>query len=71
MFAPGLTATGERRVRVIDGRVACWRIGSVNLDRCQECDYLLRVEEESAHRLGHGYVVCADDAADAERDWVW
>jgi len=42
----------ERRVQVDGNRVACWRIGTVDLDRCRECQYLLRLEE-IAGRIHH------------------
>lgn len=49
----------KRRVRVDGNRVACWRIGSVDLDRCRECVYLLSLEIAGAPPFGQ--VVCADD----------
>lgn len=56
----------ERRVQVDASRVACWRLGSVNLDRCRECLYLLR--QEVAGEPPSGYVVCADSYAEAEAE---
>jgi hypothetical protein len=59
----------QRRTRVEGNRVACWRIGSVELDRCRECVYLLRVEIAGTPPLGH--VVCADSHLEAEFDFAW
>lgn len=59
----------ERRARVIGNRVACWRIGSVDLDRCRECLYLLRLEV--AGEPPSGRVVCAAATAEAEFDFAW
>lgn len=60
---------GERRVRVDGNRVACWRIGSVDLERCQECEYLRQFEVTGAPPAVH--VVCADTDLDAEPDFAW
>ena len=38
-------AEGELRIRVIDDRVDCPRVGTVDIDRCRECAYLLRLED--------------------------
>ena len=61
----------ERRVQVDANRVACWRLGSVNLDRCRECLYLLR--QEVAGEPPSGHVVCADSylEAEAQADFAW
>jgi hypothetical protein len=60
---------GGRRVRVDGNRVACWRIGSVDLDRCHECLYLLRLEV--AGEPASGSVVCTDSYLEAEVDFAW
>lgn len=59
----------ERRVQVDANRVACWRIGSVDLDRCRECLYLLRLEV--AGELPSGHVVCANSYLEAEVEFAW
>jgi hypothetical protein len=59
----------ERRVRVVGDRVACWRLGSVALDRCRECLYLLRLEADAAAAPRH--VVCADVFLDDEAAFAW
>ena len=61
----------QRRTRVKDNRVACRRIGSVDLDRCLECLYLIRLEDSGAAEPAALYVVCADAALDADVDFVW
>ena len=60
---------GERRIRVEGNLVACHRIGTVELDRCRECLYLLRLEIAGTPPLGH--VVCADSYLEAEFDFAW
>lgn len=61
--------TGTRRVQVDANRVACWRIGSVDLDRCRECLYLLELDVAGEPPSGH--VVCADSSLDAEVEFTW
>jgi hypothetical protein len=63
------SGTHERRVRVTGDRVACWRIGSVDLDRCRECLYLLRLEVAGTPPSGD--VVCADSNPEAEIAFAW
>ena len=65
------TETQQRRTRVDGNRVACWRIGSVDLDRCRECLYLIRLEDSGAAEPAPAHVVCADAALDAEVDFAW
>lgn len=69
--AAEMSGTNERRIRVIGNRVACSRIGVVALERCRECDYLLRLDEVSEPRKPQKYVVCAEVAQDAETDFAW
>lgn len=56
----------ERHIPVEDNRVACPRMGTVELDRCRECVYLLRIELAGTPPAGH--VVCAGSHVDAELD---
>lgn len=63
------TGTEERRCRVLGDRVECWRIGSVDLDRCRECVYLLRLEV--AGTPASGSAVCANSNEDAEIEFAW
>ena len=60
---------GQRTVHVVANRVACWRIGWVDIDRCRECPYLLRLDV--AGDPASGYLVCADSYHEAEVDIVW
>jgi hypothetical protein len=69
--AENISESEERRVRVVGDRVACSRIGSVDLDRCRECVYLLRLEEASVHRVADPYVVCANRDWETEFDFAW
>ena len=55
-------ADGELRISVIDARVACPRVGTVDLDRCRECAYLLRLEDALAGG-SEIHVVCSARAA--------
>lgn len=41
------------RRRVIDGRVGCPRLGDVDLERCLECPFLVRFDDQRSL-----YVVC-------------
>jgi hypothetical protein len=68
----GQPGASERRTRVEGNRVACWRIGSVELDRCRECLYLVRLEGgASSPQRQPTYVLCADAAVEAEVDFAW
>ncbi len=53
------------------GRVACWRLGPVVLDRCRECVYLLRLEGTSARDSAAAYVVCSGHHPEPELDFAW
>jgi hypothetical protein len=63
------TTIDERRVRVVGDRVACWRLGSVQLVRCRECLYLVRMEEGGPK--GPPHVVCTAVLPDDEIDFAW
>jgi len=58
---------GARRLPVSVDRVVCWRIGPVELDRCRECVYLMRLEGDP----GAASVVCADRDPGREVDFAW
>lgn len=55
---------GERRIPLEGNRVACQLMGTVELDRCRECVYLLRLELAGTPATGH--VVCAGSHVEAE-----
>lgn len=59
----------ELRVRVVDDRVACRRLGSVELARCRECLYLVRMEAGGATAPPH--VVCTAGFLKDEIDFAW
>lgn len=69
LFPAGMNDVGERRSRIEGNRVACQRAGTVELDRCRECLYLLRLEIAGTPPMG--YVVCADSSVEAEFDFAW
>jgi hypothetical protein len=67
-----LTRTDEHRIHVIGGKVACPRLGAVDLDRCRECTYLLRLGATDPDRPGAAYVVCtAVDVQSDLTDMAW
>jgi hypothetical protein len=69
LFPAHIDGVGERRSRVEGNRVACQRAGTVELDRCRECLYLLRLEIAGTPAVGH--VICADPSVEAEFDFAW
>lgn len=59
-----LNEAGGRHIPVASNLVACPWLGTVELDRCRECVYLLRLELVGTPPGGH--VVCADSYVEAE-----
>ncbi len=57
--SPDVTGRDEYRINVIGDRVACPRVGAVDLDRCRECTYLVRLEDAGPDRPSASYVVCS------------
>ena len=54
------------------GRVACRRLGSVVIDRCRECVYLVSLEDGAAGGSAAAYVVCSQDESGPEAaDFEW
>jgi hypothetical protein len=52
---------------VIDDRVDCPRVGCIDIDRCRECAYLLRLEDAAQAATSKTHVVCsAADPTDLE-----
>ena len=64
LFGATVPQASERHIPVRGNRVACQRMGTVELDRCRECVYLLRLELDETSPTGH--VVCADSHVEAE-----
>jgi hypothetical protein len=62
---------GARRQPVSVDHVTCWRLGTVVLDRCRECVYLLRLEGATAQDSAEAYVVCAGQDAEPELEFAW
>jgi hypothetical protein len=60
---------GERRVRVDGNRVECWRLGWIDLERCEECLYLQRFEVDEA--TSSVRVVCAASDLDGDSEFAW
>jgi hypothetical protein len=63
-----LAGRDQYRIHVIRGRVACPRVGAVDLDRCRECTYLVRLEDTGPDRPSGSYVVCSRAAVVARSD---
>lgn len=62
----------EHRVRVDRGRVACRRLGDVDLDRCRECVYLERLELAGRPgALQASYVVCSGAVPTDDVAFAW
>jgi hypothetical protein len=66
-----LLEVGTRRQPVSVDRVTCWRLGTVVLERCRECVYLVRLENATAHDSAAAYVVCRGHDAEPELDFAW
>jgi hypothetical protein len=71
MFGPVSGGPGAREHRTFaqDDRVSCWLAGSVKLDRCRECFYLVRLERSVGSRPA--LVVCADMTSDVDEEFAW
>ena len=63
--------TDGERIRVIDERVDCPRLGTVVLDRCRECAYLLRMEDAILAGMSETHVVCSAASADFGLESAW
>ena len=71
---PGVEAAGApdpdvRQIPIRAGRVACPVLGEVDLDRCRECDHLVRVDS-AAGTTAHA-VVCIDLGKDYGDNLAW
>jgi hypothetical protein len=66
----GSRANGSHRLRVVDDRVDCTRIGLIPLERCRECVYLVGLE-----RVGDGCtttrVLCLSGEPPEEPGFAW
>jgi nucleotide-binding universal stress UspA family protein len=58
-----------RQIPIRADRVACPLLGDVDLDRCRECDHLIRVE--SAAGTAERTVVCIDRGKDYGDNLAW
>jgi hypothetical protein len=58
----------EVRYPVLAGRVTCVRLGAVEVERCRECVYLLRMESSAGTPT---HVVCAAQDLEPEFDFAW
>ena len=65
------SAERELRIRVIEDRVDCPRVGTVVLDRCRECAYLLRLEDAARAETSGSHVVCSAAPADFDFESAW
>ena len=71
MRALSPAANRERHIPLVGDRVACPRLGSVDLERCRECPYLVRVGTPGGSgEPDVGFVVCSVAAAGpSDIDW--
>lgn len=60
----------EHRARVIRDRVECWLAESVEIARCRECDYLVRLESPIAGDQPR-VVICGAPNQDADVEFAW
>ena len=61
----------EHRISVVRYRVACPRVGTVELDRCRECVFLLRLEAIGSDRSCGAHVVCMPTGAASRSEFEW
>ena len=64
-------ADGELRIPVIDARVECPRVGTVDLDRCRECAYLLRLDDAVLAGASEIRILCSATAAGPGLESGW
>jgi hypothetical protein len=67
-WATEAAASGEQ-IPVVGNRLTCPRIGVVDLDRCRECTYLIRLEGGAP--ATPRYVVCSVACLEAEAEFGW
>lgn len=65
----GGTDANIRQIPMEAGRVQCPLLGDVQLERCLECDHLLRVDP--ARESTAGCVVCVDRGQDSGEHLAW
>jgi hypothetical protein len=65
------SADGAWRIRVIDCRVVCPRVGTVDIDRCRECVYLLGLEDVVLTGTSVTQVVCSAASVDSGLQSAW
>jgi hypothetical protein len=66
----GSRANGSHRLRVVDDRVDCTRIGWTALDRCRECVYLVGLEPVAEGRATTR-VLCLSGEPPEEPGFAW
>ena len=59
----------EHRAPVSRDRVECWLAGSVEIDRCRECDYLVGLEWTGSGDPPR--VICEEPTQDADAAFAW
>ena len=67
--AAGGTAPDERWIPIRAGRVACPLLGEVQVDRCRECDHLIRIDSATGATV-HA-VICVDRGKDDGDNLAW
>ena len=64
-------ADGELQIRIVDDWVDCPRVGWVDIDRCRECAYLLRLEDAVQVETPKSRVVCSAAAVPIDPESAW
>jgi len=62
---------GEDILPVVDNRVACPLLGGVELERCLECDHLIRLESDMPGSSTARHVICLHRGSDFGDDIPW
>lgn len=65
-FTSMVSDSSQRRLPVEGNRVTCRRLGSIELDRCRECLYLVALVDGAAPGSAVNSVVCLDSDLEAE-----
>lgn len=68
---PAIVEDAQRTVPIVDDRVACRLLGDVALQRCRECDHLVRLEFSASGLSAPSHVICRDAGSALESDLSW
>lgn len=68
---PAIAEDAQHTVPIVDDRVACRLLGDVALERCRECDHLIRLEFSASGLSAPSHVICGDTGSALEADLSW